>query len=801
MAERDARSSPLTALGDGILLLCATAGFALSFLSLYGGEPLRQFVDLDPTPLDLCAGQAGGFLFLAVLFALISLGAWSLPRYRGLAAGGLAALWGLLAFLNWDSVVQGGAVTVRTVADLFAQRVSWGRAFPYESGLTLAKEGNAAGLFFTLFLALLALALGWAVVRARRWWIVLLLTLPPLLPGLLADLYPGWPPFMALALCWCAMLLCDLCKWAAPDRRGLLTLAVLPCVAVVLTAVTLLFPREGYTRPAWALRAETELNGVGNRLSDFFTLFDGPLQSTVTYVGAAEEADLAGAGPLRYSGRTVLRVTTDYHGRLYLRGSSLAVYEDGRWSALPAGTWQEYQNALPDPDDSVFPLIFPSLTLPHGGEYTATVDNVGAVGACVYAPYYLADQDWEAAGMLPVEDAYLARLRGQWTHTMTFTDLHPFGASITEFINELSPLGIIFYAPPEADAYREEYVLAHYLLDVESELGQYLARLCVESGASSAARYGEGYDPVQAAYDIAALLDELCEYDPETPAAPDGIDPVVWFLSEGRRGYCMHFASAATLMLRSLGVPARYVSGFTAECVPGKQADVPDRAAHAWVEVWVSGFGWYPVEVTPAAAFTWYEQGVVDPVEASSEPLPESEAPEPAPTPTPAPSQGPEATQQPTGGPQGEDGDTPPTEGGGPAFTIPVELLKGLAAAVGVFVLLWLVQYLPKRFREKKLSDPDRNRAALYGYRCLRRMERWGGRVSERAVELAQKAKFSQHTLTPEELAELRGFVDGERERLCIVLEPVERLVFRLLWGMPQRSRPGEGEPPPENPE
>ena len=109
-------------------------------------------------------------------------------------------------------------------------------------------------------LAALALALGWAVVRARRWWVVLALTLPPLLPGLLADLYPRWPPFMALAACWCAMVLTDLCKWAAPSRRGALTLAALPAAGLALLAITLALPREGYTRPDWALRAE-ELYG------------------------------------------------------------------------------------------------------------------------------------------------------------------------------------------------------------------------------------------------------------------------------------------------------------------------------------------------------------------------------------------------------------------------------------------------------------------------------------------------------------------------------------------------------------
>ena len=70
-------------------------------------------------------------------------------------------------------------------------------------------------------------------------------------------------------------------------------------------------------------------------------------------------------------------------------------------------------------------------------------------------------------------------------------------------------------------------------------------------------------------------------------------------------------------------------------------------------------------------------------------------------------------------------------------------------------------------------------------------MERWGGRMDPRALELAQKARFSQHPLTQEELGEMRALVDRERERLCVVLGPAARLAFRYLWGMPRPARPG----------
>ena len=62
----------------------------------------------------------------------------------------------------------------------------------------------------------------------------------------------------------------------------------------------------------------------------------------------------------------------------------------------------------------------------------------------------------------------------------------------------------------------------------------------------------------------------------------------------------MHFASAGVLLLRRLGVPARYVTGYAAEIGSSGSVPVPDTAAHAWVEIYLNGYGWYPVDVTPA---------------------------------------------------------------------------------------------------------------------------------------------------------------------------------------------------------
>lgn len=77
------------------------------------------------------------------------------------------------------------------------------------------------------------------------------------------------------------------------------------------------------------------------------------------------------------------------------------------------------------------------------------------------------------------------------------------------------------------------------------------------------------------------------------------------FLMTEKKGYSVHYASAAVLMYRCFGIPARYVEGYlvTPEMAENAQDDgtiyVTGKEAHAWVEIYQDGIGWIPMEVTP----------------------------------------------------------------------------------------------------------------------------------------------------------------------------------------------------------
>ncbi len=93
-------------------------------------------------------------------------------------------------------------------------------------------------------------------------------------------------------------------------------------------------------------------------------------------------------------------------------------------------------------------------------------------------------------------------------------------------------------------------------------------------------------------------------YTATPPVPPAGVDPVSNFLFAQREGHCEYFASAAVLLLRASGVPARYVTGFRGGewNALGQYVAVRADRAHAWAEAFVPGAGWVRVDATPPGA-------------------------------------------------------------------------------------------------------------------------------------------------------------------------------------------------------
>lgn len=129
-----------------------------------------------------------------------------------------------------------------------------------------------------------------------------------------------------------------------------------------------------------------------------------------------------------------------------------------------------------------------------------------------------------------------------------------------------------------------------------------------------AEQHGLAADRLSIIEDVASAVRSCATYVLEYPACPEGADEVVYFLTESKSGVCRHFASAATLLYRSLGIPARYVVGYSTYAAGDSWTDVKGADAHAWVEVFITGMGWVRIDPTPAQSSTPDDALVLTPI-------------------------------------------------------------------------------------------------------------------------------------------------------------------------------------------
>jgi len=271
------------------------------------------------------------------------------------------------------------------------------------------------------------------------------------------------------------------------------------------------------------------------------------------------------------------------------------------------------------------------------------------------------------------------------------------------------------------------------------------------------------------AANIQNYVRSLASYDLNAPAMPPGQeDFALWFLQEGDRGYCVHFASAAVVLLRAAGIPARYVTGYVVDTTEDVRRTVTRQNAHAWVEYLDEDRCWKLLEVTPGFENTQQDDPFTQLTEAT-EPTQE----------TTQPTQSTQETTQPT---QTQETNTTPTE---PTDiqqdTRDLTALWNVLNAVVVLVLAFCVFVLPyfirRSLRRKKMyfAEPNRQAAARWQY-ILLLARRLRLKVPLKIKELAEKAAFSQYEISPEELKIMDTFIEKAHRKLR------KETVFRRIW-------------------
>ena len=577
---------------------------------------------------------------------------------------------------------------------------------------------------------------------------------------------------------------------------------ILPCI-LFLAAVYLWYPRE---TPVGQL-VQSGYDKVLNTFSSIETTVSdaaGNLFSGRWFTVSAEGSEISfeSLGPRRFLGRTVMRAKSDTPGVIYLRENTYGRYTDDGWKQLVFdGDETNVRNAAAQAASAQIlaanPVLVSRLTLD------------GARSSLLFSPYYfydasipyVLDGDSRIDNPDRISDYEIAfyRFSGDF-HSLQY---HASSASVGLTM-------LMDYAEKTLPAYLEiDGALAQELRAILEDHGIVSHAdnlLTVNENGTVTTYYGSDlWDTVS---DITYFVRGTAEYSLNAPKNTTDRDFVLWFLEDAEYGYCTHFATAEVMLLRACGIPARLASGFLCNIkTAGNWTAIKDSNAHAWVEVFDVHLGWIPVEATPPGTAS---DGInpddiivgVTPTPSSGEPdIDTEEVTEPDETAEPdntetvtedvSPTETAPIQEEQT---ESESADTAAdTTDIGTHGDVPVDLSR-LMRTIGRILLILIgigavlaIPILFRQFGKKRVSalltpaEEERNASALRLYRrCVSLARACGEDIPAALTAIAEKARFSQHLLSREELHVMAEWYRVKCSQLQKQDKPLDRL--RHFW-------------------
>lgn len=421
---------------------------------------------------------------------------------------------------------------------------------------------NATGFFVLLSLILNGL-FSFLISRIKSIKIAGLLSIALLVPCfVLVNTLPDLVPLLIIFTVLFALYFSSQTRQLNYAHSGVITAVCAVILAVLITVSAVINPVADYERPKWQ---DNMLNTV-QALTGMKTYNgSGKISSALAEAGnnVSSEVDFSNAGALKQTGTKVMTVVTDLNGRIYLKGMSYANYENNKWSVLT----DEQANDYPQ-DFQAF-----IMTANYQERSTVTIDTVNKE-SIVYTPYYLASINDTFS---PVCDVLVSNSDKATNYSMS---VMPYSES------ELDNFSMDF----SSQVYDYDNFVKNYYLKLPYATKLAMLKIAEENNLT-------GVSTQNIPQAVKQFVSHSASYSLNTQKVPDGRDVAEWFLNDAETGYCMHFANAAAVMLRALGVPARYVTGYCADVVDGKAIVTSDNA-HAWVEYYDSSIGWIPLDAT-----------------------------------------------------------------------------------------------------------------------------------------------------------------------------------------------------------
>lgn len=582
---------------------------------------------------------------------------------------------------------------------------------------------NDATGFFVLLSLILNGLFSFLISRIKSIKIAGLLSIALLVPCfVLVNTLPDLVPLLIIFTVLFALYFSSQTRQLNYAHSGVITAVCAVILAVLITVLAVINPVADYERPKWQ---DNMLNTVQTLTGMKTYNGSGKISSALAEVGnnVSSEVDFSNAGALKQTGTKVMTVVTDLNGRIYLKGMSYANYENNKWSVLT----DEQANDYPQ-DFQAF-----IMTANYQERSTVTIDTVNKE-SIVYTPYYLASINDTFS---PVCDVLVSNSDKATNYSMS---VMPYSES------ELDNFSMDF----SSQVYDYDNFVKNYYLKLPYDTKLAMLKIAEENNLT-------GVSTQNIPQAVKQFVSHSASYSLNTQKVPDGRDVAEWFLNDAETGYCMHFANAAAVMLRALGVPARYVTGYCADVVDGKAIVTSDNA-HAWVEYYDSSIGWIPLDATSS-------DFVVVQATESIQPTTQSQTTSP--------------TVQPTT--QAQNTKPVKTEVKAKISTPAIIVIIILLIIALAILRIIFIRY----YRKYSFTHKDYKSRVICIYRYLNKLSVHSKiRIPKKIENICTKAKFSTHNISDEEYKIVLNYVLTFRNKTIGKMPIVKKLYCIIILGI-----------------
>lgn len=338
---------------------------------------------------------------------------------------------------------------------------------------------------------------------------------------------------------------------------------------------------------------------------------------------AMPEGNFENLGEFKKNGAQALETTMEKPQKLYLKGFTGEIYNGYGWEELENEALAEYAEDFYILHQSgFFGQSAVSSALEATGKTeksTISIKNISACSKRAYLPYAAANVGFDS---LAIGDANTESFGENYEISYISGGLSEWYKAQVELSEKQGSDAAVDEHLEHEHVYRE-FVKANYL-GMTEEAYAAIDNIFGDSEAATA---------TEIISEILVYLENGVTYD-EKFASNGGTDFAAFFLEKSARGYSVHYATAATLMLRYFGIPARYAEGYflsakeAAEFESGETIILTENNSHAWAEYYLEGVGWIPFEVTPGYMDDELEKAAFSTSGESSKRYEQSELPE-----------------------------------------------------------------------------------------------------------------------------------------------------------------------------